>query len=294
MLIWAKIDWQITVALEAHRVQLCPRPAWNRWKVVPIRIAQDICQFGRNKYSSALEVSCSMRDTTRWLMFDRKLLLCALARKDVGSAREIFNSMSDSARNEPMSRFLMYKISIRCGDTELAAECLQAISSAAKTTHDLTLLYGCVLDAQQIGDKTQTLAGLQFVLEKSDHGTQTATHLPSLLRLTISLMVALLDEKYKHGNLESSGIIDKLCAAFEKGRYNNCQLIYLNLTFYRCRCCSQSTGLVERPRPRLDDRWAWMVLQELLQPRYQVPVELGPALFPANTEELSRFHEPVP
>lgn len=158
-------------------------------------------------------------------MFDRKLLLCALARKDVGSAREVFNSMSDSARNEPMSRFLMYKIAIRGGDTNTAAECLQAISSTAKTTQNLTLLYGCVLDTQQIGDKTQTLAGLQLVLEKSDYGAQTPIHLPSLLRLTISLMAALLDESPDHGNLESSGSIDKLCAAFEKGRSTTFQLI---------------------------------------------------------------------
>lgn len=146
----------------------------------------------------------------------RKLLLCALARKDVSSAREIFNSMSDSARNEPMSRFLMYKISIRSGDIELASECLQFISGTA--TKDLTLLYGCVLDSQQIGDKAHTLAALQFILEKSEYGGQPAVHLPSLLRLTIGLMVGLVDELPRHGNTESLATIEKLCTVFEKGK----------------------------------------------------------------------------
>ena len=87
--------------------------------------------------------------------------------KDVGNARVIFNSMSESARNEPMTRFLMYKISIRGGDAELAAECLQAICSATKSTQDLTLLYACVLDAQRVGNKAETLAGRQAVVENS-------------------------------------------------------------------------------------------------------------------------------
>jgi hypothetical protein len=126
--------------------------------------------------------------------------------------------MSDSACNEPMTRFLMYKISIRGGDTELAAECLQAICSAATSTQDLTLLYACILDAQQLGNKTETLAGLQFVLENSQYSSQTAVHLPSLLRLTISLMVALLDENSGHGDQSAMPTIDRLCAAFEKGK----------------------------------------------------------------------------
>ncbi|KAF8863587.1 SPO22-domain-containing protein [Acephala macrosclerotiorum] len=147
----------------------------------------------------------------------RKLLLCALARKDVGSAREIFNSMSDCARDEPMSRFLMYKIAIRCGDIELAAECLQTISSASTKSQDITLLYGCILDAQQVGDKLQTLAGLQLVLEKSNYGGQTEVHLPSLLRLTIGIMVAVLEETHQHGTADALYTIDKLCIAFEKG-----------------------------------------------------------------------------
>lgn len=126
--------------------------------------------------------------------------------------------MSDATRNEPMSRFLMYKIAIRCGDTDLAVECLQAISAASRNSQDLTLLYGCVLDAQQVGDKNQTLTGLQLVLEKSDYGAQTAVHLPSLLRLTISLMTAILDETSgRNPNQEWVHTIDKLCTAFERG-----------------------------------------------------------------------------
>ncbi|KUJ18222.1 SPO22-domain-containing protein [Mollisia scopiformis] len=170
-------------------------------------IAESWCRLALHRlFSNSGEIN-----TAR---LSRKLLLCSLARKDFGSAREVFHSMSNSARNEPMSRFLMYKIAVRGGDTELATECLHFISTAARTTHDLTLLYGCVLDAQSIGDKTQTLAGLQLVLEKSDYGAQSAVHVPSLLRLTISLSVALLEE---HVDTQDIGTIERICAAIEKG-----------------------------------------------------------------------------
>lgn len=129
--------------------------------------------------------------------------------------------MSDSARNEPMTRFLLYKISIRAGDTELAAECLQAICSATRSSQDSTLLYACVLDAQDVGSKTETLLALQAVLENSEFSTQTAVHLPSLLRLTIGLMVAILDENpAKHDFQSAASTVERICSSFEKGRYS--------------------------------------------------------------------------
>ncbi|PMD45090.1 SPO22-domain-containing protein [Hyaloscypha variabilis F] len=144
----------------------------------------------------------------------RKLLLCAMARKDMGSAREIFSSMSDSAKNEPMSQFLMHKIAVRCGENELAAESLQRISSA--TTKDPTLLYASCLDAQQSGNKLQTIAALQLVLEKYGYTAPSAIHLPSLLRTTIQLIVSLQTEPQNLaalGDLEQT--VEKMCKAFE-------------------------------------------------------------------------------
>jgi hypothetical protein len=160
--------------------------------------------------------SVTCRKTMLVLTCHRKLLLCAIARKDFGGAREIFSSMSKSAQNEGMTRFLMYKIALRCGESELAAECLQFISSA--TTKDPTLLYACCLDAQQSGNKHQTIAALQLVLEKYGYSAPSAIHLPSLIRTTIQLIVSLLDESRNSttsDNMEVS--VEKLCRAFEGG-----------------------------------------------------------------------------
>ncbi|KAK2625835.1 hypothetical protein QTJ16_005147 [Diplocarpon rosae] len=146
----------------------------------------------------------------------RKLLLCALARMDIGSAREIFSAMPDTAKSEPMSRFLMYKIAVRCRETHLAAECLQFIGSAS--TKDPKLLYACVLEAQQAGDRVQTLAALQLVLEKCGYESPSI-NLPSLLRLTMTLMVQQIDEFSKNGDdADANAVVEKLCTVYEKGR----------------------------------------------------------------------------
>ena len=123
--------------------------------------------------------------------------------------------MPDAAKNEPMTRFLMYKIAIRCDEMSLAAECIHMI---ATSTNDPKLLYACVLDAQQAGNKSQTLVALQLVLEKCGYEAPSI-NFASLLRLTITLMVQVLGEAAKAHNVSTSPIamIDKLCILYEKG-----------------------------------------------------------------------------
>jgi hypothetical protein len=147
----------------------------------------------------------------------RKLLLCALARQDFGSAREAYGSMPDVAKNESLTRFLMFKIAIRCDEVEFASECLHVINSAS--TKDPTLLYACVLDCQQINNKHQALAALELVLQKLGYGASYGIHLPSLLRLTIGLTLTAIDKsKVMEGSAEADATVEKLCKLFEGGK----------------------------------------------------------------------------
>jgi len=141
--------------------------------------------------------------------------------------------MSEATKNEAMTRFLMYKIAVRCEEIELAAECLQIISSS--TTKDPTLLYACCLDAQQVGSKPQTLAALQLVLEKYSYTTPSKVHLPSLLRLTIQMMLGILEEPQKGGHHEDiEATVEKLCKSFEAGEF---KIIPISLLAeYRASC----------------------------------------------------------
>jgi hypothetical protein len=124
--------------------------------------------------------------------------------------------MPTASQNEPMTRFLMYKIALRSGELEFAADSLHIISSLSKK--DPTLLYACCLDAKEVGNKVTLLAALQLVLEKYDYGAPSAIHLPSLLRITIGLTESLLGEsKAVDGSAEVEVIIEKLCKLFEGG-----------------------------------------------------------------------------
>ncbi|KAI9856788.1 MAG: hypothetical protein M1824_005259 [Vezdaea acicularis] len=71
----------------------------------------------------------------------RKLILCSLSREDFGSAKIIFNQMSDSGRQAPMTRYLMFKASVRSGDedTESKASNSEAVASICKLFEGATV-----------------------------------------------------------------------------------------------------------------------------------------------------------
>lgn len=103
--------------------------------------------------------------------------------------------MTESGRDEPVTRYLMYKVGLQSGDddlgkvrmsvvltwlTALAAECLDHICrSSAK---DATLLYACVMEAQSSGSKRQAISALGKVLDRYEHSAPAGVHLPALLR----------------------------------------------------------------------------------------------------------------
>ncbi|KAI8934579.1 hypothetical protein NX059_008277 [Plenodomus lindquistii] len=104
--------------------------------------------------------------------------------------------MPETGKDEPVTRYLMYKVGVQSGDTELgqslerfdtvqklmtiAAQCLAHVcQSSAK---DATLLYACVMEAQSAGDKRQAITALERVLEKYDYSAPAGIHLPALLR----------------------------------------------------------------------------------------------------------------
>lgn len=45
-------------------------------------------------------------------------MLCALGRQETSSAREVYFQMSDMGRAAPLTKYLMYKVALRSGDTD--------------------------------------------------------------------------------------------------------------------------------------------------------------------------------
>jgi hypothetical protein len=64
-----------------------------------------------------LLAGCSGLSKDAYVNF-RKMIQCALERQDDRTARELFNKMSDVGKAAPLTRFLMFKVALRSGDTE--------------------------------------------------------------------------------------------------------------------------------------------------------------------------------
>ncbi|KAA6414480.1 MAG: hypothetical protein FRX48_01229 [Lasallia pustulata] len=139
----------------------------------------------------------------------RKLILCAMGRQDPLKAREIYAQMSEMNQHDHLTQYLLYKVALRCGDTELAEECLTAVSNAS--SKDATLLYACVLEAQTSGNKVQATAAMQAVLEKYQYGAPSGVYLPALLRCTIRLLI----HEMEGNEAQSTENIVAICKVFE-------------------------------------------------------------------------------
>ncbi|KAI4944815.1 hypothetical protein J4E91_008503 [Alternaria rosae] len=139
----------------------------------------------------------------------RKIIQCALSRQDYEAAREVHAKMPESGKDDPVTRYLMYKAGLRGGDEIFAAECLDYVCrSSAK---DATLLYACVMEAQSVGSKRQAINALEKVLEKYEHSAPAGIHLPALLRSTARMLES---ELTKDGNIDT-GILEQICNVFE-------------------------------------------------------------------------------
>ncbi|KAL3427171.1 hypothetical protein PVAG01_00680 [Phlyctema vagabunda] len=143
----------------------------------------------------------------------RKLLQCALAQQDFTTARDVFGQMTDSTKDEPLTRFLMYKIAIRCHELDFAAECLEHIGRSSKK--DPTILYACVLDSQQVGNQPLSLTVLLLLLENNQYRAPPEVHFPILLRITISLLEALNGPTEENGFQYDEETTERLCKLFE-------------------------------------------------------------------------------
>jgi hypothetical protein len=145
----------------------------------------------------------------------RKLLLCALQKNDVENAKEVFRSMAEHTKSQPMTMYLAYKLALRSGDRDLASRCIEGIGAAS--SKDPQFLYACCLDAQESGNKLCALEALKQLAERHEFGKPGPVHFPALLRVTIRLQLTILnDGSLREG--EQGLAVDDLCETFEGGK----------------------------------------------------------------------------
>ncbi|EUC48226.1 hypothetical protein COCMIDRAFT_87783 [Bipolaris oryzae ATCC 44560] len=183
------------------------------WKCVELAASQEKHKMAEAWCHMCLHPIFDKAGVQNQAKVSRKIIQCALARRDYEVARSAYARMTETGRDEPVTRYLMYKVSLQSGDTDYATECLDHICRSS--ARDATLLYACVMEAQRAGNKRQAINALRRVLDKYEHGATTGIHLPALLRRSTTRM--LQSELINDGKIDTT-ILDQLCKSFEAAR----------------------------------------------------------------------------
>lgn len=182
------------------------------WKKIEANYSQGQYELAGKWCRLALSPVFSNSGPLNSAKIQRKLLLCAMARNDLESAKSTFYTMSPDAQEDPMTQYLMYKATVRSGDRDSAATHLEAVAKASAT--HIHLLYACVADSQQVKDRFIAIDALRKLADVYDFQNPGPVHLPALLRCTIMLLHGLLDSGEE---AQGQSVVVDLCVVFDSG-----------------------------------------------------------------------------
>ncbi|KAK2055776.1 SPO22-domain-containing protein [Colletotrichum caudatum] len=181
------------------------------WKKIEVNYNQGHFGFADGWCQIALQPLFQNGGPANRSRLSRKLILCALGQNDTERARQVFHNMAEAAQNEPMTRYLMYKVALRSTDCELASECLERIGSAAGQEPDF--LYACVLEAQQAGNRICAMQAMKQLAGKVEFSEASPVHLPALLRCNIRLAISVMEGEKDAGRRKAA--VEEVVALFE-------------------------------------------------------------------------------
>ncbi|RFU77094.1 tpr [Trichoderma arundinaceum] len=107
--------------------------------------------------------------------FSRKHISCALGVKDTEKARRILNSMPENAKSHILTRYLAFRVSLIDWDHELGFESIRHLSKLSDSSQGRDVLYACIREAQQVGDKLYTAAEHANQGAQDDEGNRIFT-----------------------------------------------------------------------------------------------------------------------
>ncbi|KAK7740394.1 sporulation-specific protein 22 [Diaporthe eres] len=180
------------------------------WKKIEANYGQGQYEMAEKWCRLALSPVFSNSGPLNRSKIQRKLLLCAMARNDVDSAKSTFYTMSREAQEDPMTHYLMYKTTVRSGDRDSAAGHLEAVAKASPA--HMHLLYACVADSQQVKDRLIAIDALKKLADVYEFQHPGPVHLPALLRCTIMLLYGLLESG---DETQRQSVVVDLCCVFD-------------------------------------------------------------------------------
>ncbi|KAG5745521.1 hypothetical protein H9Q70_011785 [Fusarium xylarioides] len=131
------------------------------------------------------------------------------------AALSAFHWMPRSIQDEPLTRYLMFRVSLLNWDHDLGRQCVEFLGNFAEKSQCRDILYACIRDAQHVGDKLMTLEALKAVAETFDDEGSLTINLPSILRCTIRLIHSLESQEGSDGD-PSSELAEETCRIFER------------------------------------------------------------------------------
>lgn len=143
--------------------------------------------------------------------------MCAINCGDVDTAKSAFEAMPTLVQDDPLTRYLMFKVSLLGWDHDLGGECIDHLCKCSDKEKSQDILYACVREAQQVGDKLCTLTALKAVVEKCSSETDSRAHLPSVMRCAVRLIYLIETEEEKVSDI-GSGFTEDLCHIYERGK----------------------------------------------------------------------------
>ena len=117
------------------------------------------------------------------------------------AATSAYASMSEATRDEPMTKYLVYKLAIKLNDLDMAAECLRCI---AMSTGERELLHACVLHARHAKQRVFVAQALKKLADSINRSSShdyfgggspehPPVHAPALFRCTILMLRDIVD-----------------------------------------------------------------------------------------------------
>ncbi|KAK7977888.1 hypothetical protein PG996_003939 [Apiospora saccharicola] len=181
------------------------------WKKIESNFHQGTPEMAQQWCQLALHPALCQCGPINAAKIARKLLLCSLERNDLDGAKEALFSMSDVAKEQPMTIYLAHKLAVQGGDWDMAAECIERISQSSSS--DLKFLYACCLEAHASDDKLSALKALKVLADKHEFNADSPIHLPALLRVIIRLQMSMLSK----GSVDTDRelLAEDLCHVFE-------------------------------------------------------------------------------
>ncbi|OBS27664.1 hypothetical protein FPOA_01606 [Fusarium poae] len=147
--------------------------------------------------------------------FGRRMMRCAILCENADSAYTAFNAMPTSIQDEPLTRYLMFKVALMSWNHELGHQCIKYLSEMPDKSQCQDIIYACVRDAQNAGDKLMTLETLKAAVETFDMEGSSTANLPSIFRCAIRL-IHMIDAPQDEHMDGVPDLAEDTCCMFER------------------------------------------------------------------------------